>query len=116
MHKAHNASALTILATCTNLDSLFFDCTLAWYRSPVDLARQIYRDGHFFLEAYAAVNGVEAALKVVQFSDWHFDKKRTGTGRWGGGMADGGEAEFDQGMRDEFEGELLRMMERGRRD
>ncbi|KXT10795.1 hypothetical protein AC579_2977 [Pseudocercospora musae] len=102
--RGHNFSSLTALAECTNLDSLYFDCDVGHYyqREHKKLARQIYRDGHFFLEAYATANGLDAALKVVQFSERQFAKNRNAE-----------ELEFDQSKRDEFENELERLMKKG---
>ncbi|KXS96360.1 hypothetical protein AC578_3084 [Pseudocercospora eumusae] len=102
--RGHNFSSLTALAECTNLDSLYFDCDVGRYyrREHKKLAGQIYRDGHFFLEAYATANGLDAALKVVQFSERQFAKDR---------YAD--ELEFDQSKRDGFENELERLMKKG---
>lgn len=104
MTRGHNFSSLTALAECTNLDSLYFDCDVGhcYRREHKKLAGQIYRDGHFFLEAYATANGLDAALKVVQFSERQFAKNRN---------AD--ELEFDQSKRDEFEDELERLMKKG---
>ena len=51
-HKAMNVAALTMLAGCTNLKVFNLDCKIGWLRTPRDLARQLYRDGHYFLEAY----------------------------------------------------------------
>jgi len=77
-HKASNVAALTILAGCTNLKSLDLDCNIGWSRTPKQLARQLYRDGHYFLEAYGAANGSkDAALKVLKVG-----KMNTENGRW----------------------------------
>ncbi|EME85226.1 uncharacterized protein MYCFIDRAFT_85250 [Pseudocercospora fijiensis CIRAD86] len=104
--RGHNFSALTSLAECTNLDSLYFDCSVSHslprLKEQKKLAGQIYRDGHFFLEAYATANGLEAALKVVQFGDRQFAKDRGAK-----------KLEFDQSKRDEFENELETLMKKG---
>lgn len=39
------------------------------------MARQIYRDGHFFFEHFGAANGgKDAAIDVLEVSDSNFDK------------------------------------------
>lgn len=103
--RGHNFSALTMLASCTNLDSLYFDCTIGhhWESKPLQkLAGQIYRDAHHFLEAYARVNGLDSALKVIQFGDRQFAKDPKAK-----------DLEFDQSKRDIFEKELERLMKKG---
>lgn len=76
IHKAMNFAALTLLAGCTNLKSLQFDCMVVyWGRSPQQLARQIYRDGHHFIEACAAANGgLDAALSIIKIDDRNFER------------------------------------------
>ena len=74
-HKAMNVAALTMLAGCTNLKTFHLDCKIGYLRTPRDLARQLYRDGHYFLEAYGSANGKrDAAVEVLQLSDWNFDR------------------------------------------
>ena len=69
-HKAMNVAALTALSTCTNLKKLNLDCRVGWQRTPKQLARQIFRDGHYFLEAFGAANGRrDAAVDVIELSD-----------------------------------------------
>lgn len=88
-----------------------FDCTLGYYLPPPKLALQIYRAGYFFLEAFAATHdGFEAAVDVLQFGDWHFDKTRRG----GYGYKDSdAEPVFDQQKRNEFEQALLKLLKKG---
>lgn len=81
-HKAMNVAALTSLADCTNLRKLHMDCNVAAYRRPRELARQLYRDGHFFFERFGAVKGKkDAIVDVLQLSENNFD--RSGY-YWGG--------------------------------
>ncbi|KAK3111505.1 hypothetical protein LTR53_013186 [Teratosphaeriaceae sp. CCFEE 6253] len=78
-HKAMNFSGLTLLSDCTNLKSLVLDCTIGWVRNPKGLARQVYRDGVYFLEAYGAANGAkDAAVDLLELSEKNFD----GTQNW----------------------------------
>ena len=60
-HKAMNVAALTLLAGCTNLKVFNLDCRIGWLRTPRDLARQLYRDGHYFLEAYGVFSNSYSA-------------------------------------------------------
>ena len=74
-HKAMNVAALSMLAGCTNLQSLNLDCNIGWTRTPIQLARQIYRDGHYFLEAYGTANGrMDAAIEVLRLSEWNYNR------------------------------------------
>lgn len=74
-HKAMNVASLTMLAGCTNLKSFNLDCNIGWLRAPKHLARQIYRDGHYFLEAYGAAHGrKDAAVEVLQLNEWNYDR------------------------------------------
>lgn len=73
-HKAMNVAALTGLADCTNLKKLYFDCDIGYSRRDRDLARQLYRDGHYFFERFGAVNGRrDAILDVLRLSDPNFE-------------------------------------------
>ena len=75
-YKAMNFASLTILSTCTNLKSLYLDCCVGWVRQPKLLARQIYRDGHYFLEEFGAANGQQdAGIDVLRLRGWNFDKE-----------------------------------------
>lgn len=81
-HKAMNVAALTSLATCTNLQKLHLDCKIGHQRTPKQLARQIFRDGHYFLEAFGATNGQkDAAVNVLELNDCNFDSRNWGWGR-----------------------------------
>lgn len=77
-HKAMNFASLTLLADCTNLKKLNLDCNIGWLRQPKQLARQIFRDGHYFLEAYGAANGSkDAALEILELGDGNYDENRS---------------------------------------
>jgi hypothetical protein len=74
-YRAMNFCSFTLLAGCSNLKSLFFDCSIGYFRNPKGLARQIYRDGFHFLEGFGAANGArDAAMGVIQLSDYNYDK------------------------------------------
>lgn len=74
VHKAMNVAALSLLSTCTNLQKLHFDCQIGDRRIPKHLARQIFRDGHYFLEAFGAVHGKkDAAVDILQLKDCNFE-------------------------------------------
>ncbi|KAI5356873.1 hypothetical protein Slin15195_G052600 [Septoria linicola] len=111
----HNYAAFSMLQFCENLESLYFDCTLGWYRRPKVLARQIYRDAHIFLENMSRLKGGdEDAVEIIQFGAWHFNNKRVASTRYpdrsGFDTVGGGEPEFDQDQRDVFDKELLKML------
>ncbi|CAK1364700.1 unnamed protein product [Cercospora beticola] len=112
--KGYNFSALTMLQGCTNLQSLRFECSLDRYLDSASLARQIYRDGVFFLEAIGDAQGrYDAAVDVVQLGDWHFDpSKRNG---WYGKNTGESAEVITQKRRSEFEAELRRLLARGAR-
>ncbi|KAF2215187.1 hypothetical protein CERZMDRAFT_10470, partial [Cercospora zeae-maydis SCOH1-5] len=68
--KGYNFAALTMLQGCIKLQRLLFECSLDGYRDPVGLARQIYRDGVFFLEAIGDAQGsYDAAVDVVRLGE-----------------------------------------------
>ena len=71
-HKASNAASMTLLSTCTNLRKFTLNCHISWRRrDPRATARQLYRDGHHFLEGFGAANGrKDAALDVLVLSEW----------------------------------------------
>ncbi|KAM3416706.1 hypothetical protein BST61_g8297 [Cercospora zeina] len=111
--KGYNFAALTMLQGCTNLQTLLFECSLDGYREPVGLARQIYRDGVFFLEAIGDAQGsYDAAVDVVRLGKWHFDPRHDP--RCGRKTVRPLEPEvIAQSRRDEFEGELRRLLAQG---
>lgn len=107
-HKASNVAALTLLAGCTNLKSLDLDCNIGWSRTPKQLARQLYRDGHYFFEAYGAANGSkDAALKVLKVG------KMNCSARWHSSSQDlsqdGKHSRFDA----KFEEEMRKLLKVG---
>lgn len=69
------------MTDCVNLQSLFLDCSIGYYwSSPQKLARQIYKDTHFFLEAFGLANGgYDAAVDILKLSDFHFKEKSANT-------------------------------------
>ncbi|WPH05092.1 Hypothetical protein R9X50_00799100 [Acrodontium crateriforme] len=82
-HKAMNFASLTALAACVNLKVLGFECNNGGYRGDgKSIARQIYRDGHYFFEAYGAANGAkDAAVDILNFPDNHFTRSWRQTSR-----------------------------------
>ncbi|EME44988.1 hypothetical protein DOTSEDRAFT_79145 [Dothistroma septosporum NZE10] len=119
VHKGNNYSAFCLLASCTGLKELFLDCALGWYRNPKQLATQIFRDGHYFLEAYAAANGgIDAAVNLIQLDEeWHFDssKRSSRYGHYNYGREDNGgnrSKEAEQSLKEEFQNELRALMSR----
>lgn len=79
-HKAMNVAGMTILADCPNLKRFQLDCDISWRRGPKSIARQLYRDGHYFFERFGAVKRrKDAILDVLQLSECNFDQ----AGYWG---------------------------------
>lgn len=71
-----------MLSTCTNLQSLFLDCSLYYNADPKCLARQIFRDGHHYLEAVGSARGqYDAAIEIIELSERNFDMKRSSCSR-----------------------------------
>ena len=80
---AMNVCIFPLLGLCTNLENLFLDCTIGWVRTPQGLARQIYRDGHYFLEAYGRAKGrKDAGVDVLELRDSNFDRDGYSTSWW----------------------------------
>lgn len=86
LSKSRNHAAMTLLAGATNLKSFTFSCSVKYYygygrkiNETVSIARQIYRDAHYFLEAYGFANGRrDAAVDVIHLGEENF--KRMGHG------------------------------------
>lgn len=72
--KGNNHSSMTLLAGATNLKDLNIMCDVGYYsRKPQWIARRLFRDGHWFFEAYGAANGRrDAAVDIVRVSDENF--------------------------------------------
>ncbi|KAK5136680.1 hypothetical protein LTR08_002333 [Meristemomyces frigidus] len=74
-HHAMNAAVFPLLGLCTKLETLFLDCEIGWIRNPQGLARQIFRDGHHFFEAYGSANGSkDAGVDVLELRESNFDR------------------------------------------
>ncbi|KAK4503210.1 hypothetical protein PRZ48_006638 [Zasmidium cellare] len=113
--KGHNFAALSILATCTNLKSLFVDCAVGCYRTPKRLARQIFRDSHYFLEAFGAANGrYDAAVDILVFDDERQFNKNART-RYYERTSQTQEREADPEKKKEFEDELRKLLRGGKK-
>lgn len=77
-HKAMNFCAFTLLAGCTNLQRLNLDCGIGYAPTAKGIARQIYRDGCYFLEAFgAAREKKDAALDVLELVDCNIGRVHT---------------------------------------
>ena len=68
-HRAMNHVALTTLAECRSLQHVFFDCWIggrrSWEQEPAWHARQLYRDGHLWIETM----GAEKAARVIKLRE-----------------------------------------------
>lgn len=73
--KAANYGAFTLLAGATNLQSLMLSCTLNDFASGMEsIARQLFRDGHHFMEAYGTANGSkDAVVDIIELGEDNFD-------------------------------------------
>jgi hypothetical protein len=72
---AINHCAFMALAGATNLKSLILSNEeFRHYSSPKGLARGLYSNTHFFLEAYGAANGrMDAAIDIIEMDECAFD-------------------------------------------
>ncbi|GAB1741456.1 hypothetical protein NU219Hw_g6687t1 [Hortaea werneckii] len=63
---AMNFAAFPLLGLCTNLKSLKFESEIGFRARPEKMAELVYRNTHFFLEAYGAAKGrKDAAVDVI---------------------------------------------------
>ncbi|KAI7513040.1 hypothetical protein KC347_g1953 [Hortaea werneckii] len=63
---AMNFAAFPLLGLCTNLKSLTFERGLGYRAQPEKIAELVYRNTHFFLEAYGTAKGrKDAAVDVL---------------------------------------------------
>jgi hypothetical protein len=78
--KAHVGAAFTLLADCTNLRRLSIDCDFSWGRTARQMASALYRDGHFFFEAFGDANGKKSAVvDILRFSKHTLEHVQYGT-------------------------------------
>lgn len=72
--QGHNYSGLTLLSGATNLKSLRITCDVSyWSNQPGRIAARIYRDAHWFFEAYGAANGrKDAAVDILEMDESNF--------------------------------------------
>lgn len=62
-----NFSAFSLLVAATNLKSIFLDCSIGWYSEPEKVAGTVFRNAHYFLEAFGAANGDKgAAVDIIE--------------------------------------------------
>jgi hypothetical protein len=104
VYKAHIGAAFALLADCMNLKRLFFDFEfLAWHRSVRAGAESLFREGHWFFEAYGAANGgrKDAVLDVLCFGERNYKNAW-----WGQGGKATSHEENVEGMKERL-GQLL---------
>lgn len=72
--QGHNYSGLTLLSGATNLKSLRITCDVSyWSNHPGRIAARIYRDAHWFFEAFGAANGrKDAAVDILELDESNF--------------------------------------------
>ena len=69
-HKALNHPALTMLVDAVNLRRLHLDCRITWGCQPQRIAKQLYRDGFYWLEAVGTGKGkFDAAIDIIEITD-----------------------------------------------
>lgn len=67
---AQVGAAFALLADCIHLRRLHLDCEMWWYRGASRGAEDLYRDGHWFFEAFGLHAGRrDAVLDVLVFSE-----------------------------------------------
>jgi hypothetical protein len=110
IHKSMNFASMTLLGMCTNLKKLMLDCHVRDDMDPCqpkNLARQIWRDAGFFLEAYGIANGrMDAGIDVLQLDEWDLDASAKSTGPWAPKRSSLGKEEFKK----EYEAELRKLL------
>lgn len=105
-NRATNSADLTALAGCTALEHVVFECKIGPYRADGrGVARQLYKNSSYWLEAMVSGKGVDAALDVIRLSDmdfgivWLFDASGMKVRAEGPGAVREGRVVFDQEMR-----------------
>ncbi|KAK4695212.1 hypothetical protein P7C71_g2499, partial [Lecanoromycetidae sp. Uapishka_2] len=74
-HKALNHPAFTLLADAVNLRRLHIDCRVGWSSGPIGHARQLYRDGFHWLEAFGVAKGqFDAAVGIIEVEDSNLER------------------------------------------
>lgn len=70
-----NYCAFALLGNATNLKSVKISRHHSgWYRSPANHAQGLYRDAHFFMEAFGDANGrKDAAVDIFDIAEDNFD-------------------------------------------
>ena len=69
-HKALNHPALTMLVDAVNLEHLHLDCQIGWGGGPKKIAKQLYRDGFYWLEAVGTgKRKCDAAVEIIEIAN-----------------------------------------------
>lgn len=69
-HKALNHPALTMLVDAVNLEHLDLYCQIGWGGGPKKIAKQLYRDGFYWLEAVGTgKRKFDAAVDIIEIPD-----------------------------------------------
>lgn len=106
--KGHNFAAGCLLATCTSLRSLFIDCQLKHYGYGETVADQLYRDFHYFFEAFGAAKGrKDAGVDIVHMGERNYEnyvRRKARRNKFGHYVetlteVDAGEAQFRANLR-----------------
>ncbi|KAJ4372726.1 hypothetical protein N0V86_008091 [Didymella sp. IMI 355093] len=100
--KAYNNACFAVLVYAKNLEKLYIDCNVGWYRQPKSAAQQIYRDAFPWLEEVGrAKTKFDAALDVLEVS-----AESLGRNHW-----NASQTPSDAQRREAFNDELRRNLE-----
>ena len=101
-HKALNHPALTMLVDAVNLEHLDLGCHIGWGGGPKKIAKQLYRDGFYWLEAVGTgKRKFDAAVDIIEIADEYLTR-----GSHFGTVSDTNPDE----LREEFRAELRRLL------
>lgn len=72
--KGNNHAAFTLLAAATNLKSLRIRCNVSYSsNSPKRIANRVFKEAHWFLDAYGVANGrKDAAVDILELDTSNF--------------------------------------------
>lgn len=74
--KAYNHSCFALLASATNINTVYFDTNVGYTNDPKWCAEQLYRDAFPWLEAIGVAKAkVDAAIDVVQVNEERFRQR-----------------------------------------
>lgn len=83
------------------MQRVHIDCEIdGWRNTPLSVARQLYRDGHYFFENFGAANGgKDAVVDVLELNDNNFHHPYNNASK-----------KSPEENHEEFEGELRKLL------